>query len=176
MDPQLVQARAAMIGLGSNLGDSQATLCSAIDAIAQLPNLRLTAVSGFYRSAAIGAATGVFVNAVAQVETTDSPEVLLAQLHQIEAEHGRVPRTRWGDRTLDLDLLWYAGEVRDPALGGLALPHPELRKRDFVLVPLAEIAPAWQLDGKSAAQLLDELPVDEKVVLQRIDPPTSPSR
>lgn len=82
-----------------------------------------------------------FVNAVARIATAMPPEALMRRLHDIEHQAGRRRRTRWGPRTLDLDLLDYHGLVRH---GRLELPHPGIAERDFVLTPLAEIAPLWR--------------------------------
>jgi 2-amino-4-hydroxy-6-hydroxymethyldihydropteridine diphosphokinase len=82
-----------------------------------------------------------FVNAVARITTALPPEALILHLHDIERRAGRRRRMRWGPRTLDLDLLDYHGLVRR---GRLRLPHPGIAERDFVLMPLMEIAPNWR--------------------------------
>jgi 2-amino-4-hydroxy-6-hydroxymethyldihydropteridine diphosphokinase len=98
----------------------------------------------------------VFLNAVVALDTTLPPETLLAELHAIEAEFKRERSTRWGPRTLDLDLLWYGGrEIETP---GLTVPHPRAHEREFVLRPLADIAPEAEIGGVTAAQLLAGLP------------------
>lgn len=131
----------AYIGLGGNLDDPRALLASARQAIAALPGVRETAFSSFYRSAPMGPADQPdYVNAVMAVETTLPPHELLNALRRIEQSHGRV-RTglRWGPRTLDLDILLCGEEqIHDEAL---TVPHPGIAEREFVLYPLAEIAP-----------------------------------
>jgi 2-amino-4-hydroxy-6-hydroxymethyldihydropteridine diphosphokinase len=131
----------AYIGLGGNLDDPLALLASARRAIAALPGVRETAFSSFYRSAPMGpAGQPDYVNAVEAVETSLPPHELLKALQAIEQSHGRV-RTglRWGPRTLDLDILLYGeAQIHDAAL---TVPHPGLALREFVLYPLAEIAP-----------------------------------
>ncbi len=139
----------AYIGLGGNLNDPVQQLRSARSAIIALPGVRERACSGFYRSAPMGpAGQPDYVNAVMAVETTLSPHELLKALQAIESSHGRV-RTglRWGPRTLDLDILLYGGEqIADDAL---TIPHPGIADREFVLYPLAEIAPPdLQVPGK----------------------------
>jgi len=129
------------IGLGGNLDDSQALLASARLAIAAWPGIREIAFSSFYRSAPMGPSDQPdYVNAVMAVETAMTPRDLLQALQHIELAHGRV-RTglRWGARTLDLDILLYGGEQIEDR--GLTIPHAGISEREFVLYPLAEIAP-----------------------------------
>lgn len=131
----------AYIGLGSNLGDPAGQLRSALRALAALPETRLAARSSLYRSAPLGPVDQPdYVNGVAALETFLTPLALLERLNAIEAAQGRVrDGQRWGPRTLDLDLLLYGDERIDSPR--LSLPHPGLGQRDFVLVPLYEIAP-----------------------------------
>lgn len=140
----------ACIGLGGNIGDVQDTLRSAFDAIAALPGTRLLARSRLYRTPAWGVeAQPDFLNAVALVHTTLAPRALLDALLGIERTHGReraADGTRWGPRTLDLDLLLHGETVLDtPAL---VLPHPQMHLRAFVLVPLAEVAGDALIPGR----------------------------
>jgi 2-amino-4-hydroxy-6-hydroxymethyldihydropteridine diphosphokinase len=131
----------AHIALGSNLGDRRANLDAAIRRLRAEPGLRVLAVSGYYVTAPVGGPAGqpAYVNAAATIETDDTPEELLALLHRIEHRFGRVRTVQDGPRTLDLDLLLYGDVViQTPSL---TVPHPRMHARDFVLVPLAEIAP-----------------------------------
>ncbi len=130
------------VGLGSNLGDRQAYLERALDALRELPETRVLAVSSFYDTEPVGDPTEPdYLNAVAEMETRLSPERLLWNLQLIESRLGR-PRTgRSGPRTIDLDLLFYDRLVLEQP--GLELPHPRYAERAFVLVPMAELAPAW---------------------------------
>lgn len=130
----------AYIGVGANLGDPQATVAAALQALTALG--RVTARSSFYRTQPWGKRDQpYFVNAVAALETDLAPRALLSALKRLERRFGRVPGERWGPRALDLDILTY-GDLRI-AEPDLCVPHPRLRERAFVLVPLAEIDPAW---------------------------------
>ncbi len=132
----------AYIGLGSNLADPQTQVLRALDELALIPGCTLCGRSSLYATAPVGpVAQPQFVNAAAVIATTLTPPALLAALQAIEHAHGRVrDGVRWGPRSLDLDLLVF-GELtlNTPAL---VLPHPEIARRAFVLVPLAEIAPS----------------------------------
>ncbi|QXP84480.1 2-amino-4-hydroxy-6-hydroxymethyldihydropteridine diphosphokinase [Methylococcus sp. Mc7] len=133
--------RKAYIGLGGNLGDAAETVRTARRAIGTAPGVRELAFSSLYRSAPMGpSGQPDYVNAVMAVATTLAPPELLQALQRIEQTHGRV-RTgeRWGPRTLDLDLLLYDDLVLDTET--LTIPHPGIAEREFVLYPLAEIAP-----------------------------------
>jgi 2-amino-4-hydroxy-6-hydroxymethyldihydropteridine diphosphokinase len=137
----------ACIGLGGNVGDAAATVRRAFDALADLPETRLLAVSRLYRTPAWGVETQPdFVNAAALLDTTLDPRALLDALLGIERAFGRERRERWGPRTLDLDLLLYADAVID--VPGLHVPHPHLHERAFVLRPLADIAPDAMVPGQ----------------------------
>ena len=146
----------ACIGLGGNIGDVAAALRAALAALDGLPGTRLLRASRFYRTPAWGVeAQPDFINAAALLETTLAPRPLLEALLDIERAHGReraADGSRWGPRTLDLDLLLYGDAVIDEA--GLVVPHPQLHARAFVLVPLAEIAPDAQVPGRGRLDAL----------------------
>ncbi|HVK32599.1 MAG TPA: 2-amino-4-hydroxy-6-hydroxymethyldihydropteridine diphosphokinase [Burkholderiaceae bacterium] len=127
------------VGLGANLGDAQATLHAAFDALDALPGTRCVARSSLYRSAPVDAGGPDFVNAVAELRTKMQPPVLLQALQAIEARFGRERPYHHAPRTLDLDLLLYG--QRRIATPQLTVPHPRMHERAFVLVPLAELAP-----------------------------------
>ena len=131
----------AYIGLGSNLGDSLQTLQSALDALAAIRGSHLTAVSGFYRSKAIGPGEQPdYINAAAQLSTGLPAHELLDELQRIEGEHHRTRGpVRWTARTLDLDLLLYGDETI--ATERLSVPHPRIAERNFVLLPLHDLNP-----------------------------------
>jgi 2-amino-4-hydroxy-6-hydroxymethyldihydropteridine diphosphokinase len=142
----------AWIGLGANLGDARAAVLGALAELAALPASRLVAQSSLYRSAPVDATGPDFVNAVAGIDTALSATDLLAALQSIEQRHGRVRGERNAPRTLDLDLLLHGEAVIDtPAL---TLPHPRLHERAFVLLPLAEVAPALVIPGRGAVREL----------------------
>jgi 2-amino-4-hydroxy-6-hydroxymethyldihydropteridine diphosphokinase len=129
----------AFIGLGANLGDAQQALHEAVDALDRIAETRLVRSSSLYRSAPVDARGPDYLNAVAQVETRLSAPELLAQLHALEHAAGRQRPYRNAPRTLDLDLLLY-GDARIDS-EALTLPHPRMRERAFVLLPLRELAP-----------------------------------
>lgn len=115
----------------------------------------VAAVSGLYRSRPVGGPPQPdYLNAALRLDTALGPEALLARLHALEAQAGRVRRERWGPRTLDLDLIGLGELVR--ATPTLTLPHPRAHERAFVLAPLAEVAPAWAwpLTGETVAAAL----------------------
>ena len=103
---------------------------------------RVLAASRVHTTAAIGPGSRRYANSVALIESDLSPEKLLRKLKKIERAAGRRPGKRWGDRPLDLDIIAWSGGIW--ASPGLTIPHPEFRKRRFVLVPLCEIAPDWR--------------------------------
>lgn len=130
----------AYVGLGANLGDTGAALKGALLALSALPGTQVQRASSFYRTAPIDAHGPDYLNAVAALQTTLTPQELLAHLQRIELAGGRERLYRNAPRTLDLDLLLYGQACL--ASNTLTVPHPRLHERAFVLVPLAEIAPA----------------------------------
>jgi 2-amino-4-hydroxy-6-hydroxymethyldihydropteridine diphosphokinase len=133
------EAVTAYVGLGANLGDPAQAVRQAIMGIAALPFTRLTRQSSLYRTAPVDAGGPDYINAVVEVATCLCAPELLAQLQRLEREAGRERPYRNAPRTLDLDLLVFGGgRIESTAL---TLPHPRMRERAFVLVPLAEIAP-----------------------------------
>jgi 2-amino-4-hydroxy-6-hydroxymethyldihydropteridine diphosphokinase len=135
----------AYIGLGANLGDPAAQIRVALEGLrAQSLSLRC---SSFYRTAPIGeAGQPDYCNVVCEIETRIAAQPLMRLLLALEREAGRVrDGRRWAARRLDLDLLHYEGVQMDTP--ELKLPHPEIARRNFVLVPLAELAPALEIPG-----------------------------
>jgi len=131
----------AYIALGSNLGEREVFLEQARVAIAALPRTRVLARTDIEETAPIGPiAQGPFLNQMIAIETELSPGELLAELHRIEVEAGRVRRARWGPRTLDLDIVLF--EHQSVQEQGLIVPHPELSRRDFWLTELATLRSA----------------------------------
>jgi 2-amino-4-hydroxy-6-hydroxymethyldihydropteridine diphosphokinase len=137
----------AYVGLGANLNDPAAQVRQALALLRHTPGVSLVAQSSLYRSAPLGpAGQPDYCNAACAVDTTLSPDELLSRLHDIERAMGRErPPVRWAPRLIDLDLLHVEGTTL--ASARLTLPHPEAHKRNFVLAPLAEIAPALELPG-----------------------------
>lgn len=149
----------AVVALGSNLGERADTLHAAEAELARLPLVDGVRMSKPVTSVAMTVdgpdpSKPAYLNAVALVRTRLAPSVLLAYLHRIEAAHGRERRERWGDRTLDLDLIAY-GDVRsdDPKL---LLPHPRAAERDFVLAPWLSVDPDAVLPGAGRVDALLE--------------------
>jgi 2-amino-4-hydroxy-6-hydroxymethyldihydropteridine diphosphokinase len=132
----------ALIGLGSNLGNRPANLSGAIAALGQVPGITVRQVSSFHETEPVGGppGQGMFLNAVALLETDLEPLALLRVLKDIETQFGRERTVHWGERTLDLDLLLFDDRILDTP--ELCLPHPRMRSRRFVLEPLLELAPA----------------------------------
>lgn len=183
-----------LIALGANLpsaaGLPAQTLAAALERMPE-QGLMLAAVSRFYRSPAFPAGSGPdYVNACAVVSAEAAPTEVLARLHAIEEELGRVRSERWQARRIDLDLIaagqtvlpdaesqaaWRAlpleRQMRETP-SELILPHPRLQDRGFVLIPLAEIAPAWRhpATGQSVAEMAAALPEAEKAALVPLEP------
>jgi len=137
----------AYVGIGSNLQGPARQVENAAALLAAIPGTRLIATSSLYRSAAFGGIEQPdFVNAVAAVLTTLSPADFLVELQAIENRQGRERgEARWGPRVIDLDLLVYSGKKIESA--ELSLPHPGIGERNFVLLPLVEIAPDLVIPG-----------------------------
>ncbi|MBH3429896.1 2-amino-4-hydroxy-6-hydroxymethyldihydropteridine diphosphokinase [Pseudomonas alkylphenolica] len=146
------------IGLGSNLDEPQAQLHSALNALRQLPDTQVTAVSAFYGSESLSPGQPRYTNAVAALETGLAPLALLDSLQSIEAAQGRERKERWGPRTLDLDILLYGDQVID--VPRLKVPHYHMQARPFVLYPLAELVPESFVlaDQRPLAKLLADCP------------------
>jgi len=145
----------AYIALGSNLGDREQTLRSAVAALGEEPGIRVAAVSSLIDTAPVGVVDQPrFLNGVVELETELSARGLLSVLRMIERRFGRrrEATTPHGPRTLDLDLLLYGDEVIDEP--GLRVPHPRLHEREFVLGPLAELAPGLEVPGKGRVETL----------------------
>jgi 2-amino-4-hydroxy-6-hydroxymethyldihydropteridine diphosphokinase len=130
----------AYIGLGSNLGDREAMIRAALDAMHALPDTELVRVSSLYDTEPVGGPEQPnFLNAAAILDTTMSPRQLLWNLQLIERRLGRTRVERWGPRVIDLDLLLYGSTVIDEP--DFQVPHAEMTNRSFVLVPLVELDP-----------------------------------
>ncbi len=159
----------AFIGIGSNQGEPAAACREAVRQLAETPGVRHLRSSTLYRTEPVGPQDQPwFVNAVLEIRTTLSPRHLLDELKEIERRMGRTEGPKWGPRLIDLDLLLYGQEVVHEH--GLVIPHPELHRRRFVLVPLCELAsyaihPGF---GISARGLLERL--KDPCSVERYDP------
>lgn len=155
----------ACIALGSNLSSPGVRLDEAVAALAGDPAIRIYAVSGVYRSGPLGGVEQPdFLNAALRMMTRHDPHALLSALKAIESDMGRDPDTRrWGPRIIDLDLLVYGSLSIDD--GRLILPHPGIAGRNFVLLPLREIAPDLVVPGLGRA---GSLPVPREPAITRV--------
>jgi 2-amino-4-hydroxy-6-hydroxymethyldihydropteridine diphosphokinase len=161
----------ALISLGSNLGDRQAQLDAAVVSLRETTGIAVQAVSSYRETPPVGGPSGQgpFLNAAAALDTRLDPLDLLRTLQAIENQAGRVRTVSWGERSLDLDIVFYGdrfidtGPLFNRVFGGvstqLRVPHPRMAVRRFVLAPLAEIAPGFvdPLTGRSVAGLLGNL-------------------
>lgn len=172
-----------LIAMGSNQGADRIGILRAAVGAMKSRGLHVAAASRMFSTPCFPAGAGPdYVNAALRVTTALSPEAVLAELHEIEAEFGRERVQRWGMRTLDLDLLDHGGIVC-PDLAGwqlwvdlpperqravapdhLVLPHPRIQDRAFVLVPLAEVAEGWRhpVTGQDVAAMLTALPEEAR--------------
>ncbi len=156
------QDREVVIALGANMGDRVGTLAAAVRALAATDGIEVVACSPLLETGAVGGPEQPdYLNAVVVARSRLAPWTVLAQLHRIEQNHGRVRDVRWGARTLDLDLI----QVGDPALGDdlqldtpeLTLPHPRAHERAFVLVPWSRVDGTAVLQAPSGATGVREL-------------------
>lgn len=155
-----MSAHTAYIGLGSNLGDSTQEILRARDAIAALPSTQYIELSPLYRSIPVGPpGQPDYINAAAKVVTRLCPTDLLKALQAIEDRQLRVRQERWGPRTIDLDILLFDDLV--VASTQLTIPHPHMTERNFVLIPLQQLAPDLILpNGESLAKLVEKVGTD----------------
>jgi 2-amino-4-hydroxy-6-hydroxymethyldihydropteridine diphosphokinase len=150
--------RQASLGLGGNIGDPARAMAQALQALDARPDCRVAAVSRLYRTPPWGKTDqDWFFNACALVETTLAPEPLLDTCLGIERDMKRERRERWGPRTIDIDVLTYEGVEQSG--GRLDLPHPRMTGRGFVLMSLADVAPALHVQGRSVESWLKDADV-----------------
>ena len=155
-------AMTAYIGLGSNLGDREKHLQQAVFLLNREPHVRVEQCSRVYETDPVGyTEQPAFLNMVAKISTTLSPEPLLDVCLRIEQALGRVRNVRWGPRTIDLDLLLYGDlSLETPRL---CLPHPRMHERLFVLIPLLEVLPEEDLRAASFRKSVENLEGKEGV-------------
>lgn len=138
----------AYLGVGSNLSSPITQVNKAVEQLTLSESITVKAVSNWYGSTAVGPGDQPdYVNGAIAIETSLEAEALLDTLQHIEALHGRERSIKWSARTLDLDLLWYNDERIQTER--LIVPHPRICERNFVLLPLSDLAPELILDGKS---------------------------
>ena len=129
----------AYIAIGSNIGNPYQNCIEAIRNISKNDSIKVISKSSFYKTSPIGDIEQEwFINSVIKITTSFSPENLLSNLLNIETEMGRVRKEKWGPRLIDLDLLFYDNLILNQEL--ITIPHPEIQKRKFVLIPMSEIA------------------------------------
>ena len=150
------QAAAAVVALGSNIGDKVANIKRSIELLTAKGDIRVTARSRDYRTPPWGNTDqDWFANACIAVSTELTPHNLLKRCLEVEIEMGRRRAEKWGPRVIDLDVLVY-GDV-SLSDDDLTLPHPHITKRAFVLAPLADVAAEWVIEGKPVARWLSEI-------------------
>jgi len=148
-----LSANRVFIGLGSNLGDRLAFLKAAVSALRATPGIEVGRTSSVYETKPVGPHQPLFLNAVVELRTDIEARQLLSRMKEIETQVGRMPDKHWGPREIDLDLLLYGSEVIDEP--DLAVPHPEMTGRAFVLVPLLEIDREITIPGAGEARMHD---------------------
>lgn len=158
----------AVIGLGSNLGDSKRHLMNAVKELNRYDGIRVTDISSLYLTKPVGPQDqNYFINAVAVIDTGYSARDLLDVLHQVENSHHRRRIRHWGERTLDLDILFFGNEVIDTE--DLQVPHPEIVNRAFVIIPLLEIDSSYAMpDGRYLRDMIPGLPKDDLRQMRRL--------
>lgn len=146
------------LGIGSNMGDASAHCAAAVEGISDVPGVRVLRCSSLYKTQPVGfEEQDWFVNGVVEIRTMLNPHALMHAMQGVEDKMGRIRDRKWGPRIIDIDILLYDQLVIDER--DLTIPHAELHKRRFVLVPLNEIAPCaiHPAFGISARGLLDRL-------------------
>lgn len=147
------------VGVGSNLGDREFLIRKAVESLREIPQTTVIRVSSLFDTAPVGEVEQpAFLNAVVWIESGLGPRELLWHLLLVETRMGRVRTQKWGPRPIDLDLLFYADEIREEP--DLQIPHPEAHRRAFVLLPLLELDPDFvhPVTGETIRKLVKKLP------------------
>lgn len=158
----------AYLALGSNMGDREGYINGAVSTLQAHPQIRVKKIADMIYAKPYGMAEQEdFLNGAAEVETLLTPWELLDAVHEIENAAGRTRVTRWGPRTLDIDILFYDKLVCESE--GLVIPHPDIQNRDFVLEPLCMLAPNLRhpILEKTVAELLQDLDEEKKTKIQK---------
>ena len=159
-------AHQVYIGIGSNAGKKRENFLEALTRVAKLPDTKIVKESSLYESEPLGDSKEWYVNGAIEIETRFKPDMLLKKFQSIERAMGRKKgKKRWGARIIDLDILLYDALVLKKKT--LRIPHPEMHKRKFVLIPLSEIAPQVVHPelGVTISELLISVKDDKKVHL-----------
>lgn len=148
--------RVAYLSMGSNVGDRMSHLRRALQLLSSMPDIVVRQVAGVYETEPVGVRDQPwFLNAVVEISTMLSPQGVLAAAKRVEEMVSRTPTFRWGPREIDVDVLLYEGEKLSEA--DLTIPHPRMRERLFVLLPLRELIPTWRdEDGVTIDQLIEK--------------------
>ncbi len=142
-----------LIALGSNLGDREAYISQAVFLLNQHCG-EVTSMASLLETEPMGAADQQFINSALICKTDLTPPIMLEKLQSIERQLGRTRNTHWGNRTIDLDILMWrnpSGEMLSFSSKALTIPHPEMLKRDFVMIPATEIASDWVHPAKGCS-------------------------
>lgn len=165
--PDTCKINQVLLSLGANLGDRRTTLSDAVEALRQTGTLQNITASSFYETEPFGVKEQpAFLNIAISGYTALSPHILLLQCKSLEAKFGRQKRERWHERELDIDIIYFGNEILDTPR--LTIPHPQATRRNFVLVPIAEIAPDF-VDpniGITVRELRDKCSDECKVTLK----------
>lgn len=157
----------AFIGIGANLGDARDTVLQAVNRLSSIAGCQEVVASALFSSAPIDSSGDDYVNAVAQLQTHLTAQALLEALQAIELAFGRERPYRNAPRTLDLDVLLYGDAIIDTAT--LTVPHPRMTERAFVLLPLAQLAPALVIPGKGTISDWLPLVADQAITMLSVD-------
>ena len=158
----------AYLGLGTNMGDKQAYLKEACKIISDNTNINIVKISKVYKTKAWGYTNqDDFLNICIEVDTNLSPEELLEVCHEVENKLNRVRVIRWGPRTIDVDILFFNNIISTDE--NLILPHPRIKERAFVLIPLMDLNKELSIDNKTISYYLSNLEKEELKQVEEVD-------